>query len=369
MSAIILILSAIAVACFSAIYVLNRLRKRRCRNINDIESVLPEATPDEPSQETANKIDDNAWSDVSQDVEMTTDRYNRQSRNVDIERWHTQDFVLGYKINRSRNCDCACEICCAGEGEYPLEFEWNGWHDGCLCYVTPILVDDATMASLQDIFLSGGDYKAELQKAVERMCVKDYPDNFKAWIWRHKDNLSDIINSKGLTDFISPNKEAVESILHGECPDMQRAKDAYQEMLHRDEINKFEFEYHQRERVFGDCNRIMQTTVNFDTFQRRAAEALDFIKWSFEQKAAGMPIKLNMSESEAADDFCRVFNKHCARIAREIAVAADSPRKAKNTLAKLEMIKSALKESEDKSEAESAINAAIFNLNIDTNGE
>ncbi len=128
-------------------------------------------------------------------------------------------------------------------------------------------------------------------------------------------------------------------------------------------------EYPNRARIFEDCNRLMQTTVNFETFKHRAAEALDFIKWSFEQKAAGMPIKLNMSESEAVDDFCRVFNKHSARIAREIAAAADTPRKAKNALAKLEMIKSALKESDNLAEVESAINAAIFNLNIDANGK
>lgn len=130
-----------------------------------------------------------------------------------------------------------------------------------------------------------------------------------------------------------------------------------------------QIEYPNRVRIFEDCNRLMQTTVNFETFQHRAAEALDFIKWSFEQKAAGMPIKLNMSESEAADDFCRVFNKHCARIAQEIAAAADTPRKAKNALAKLETIKSALKECENMAESESAINAAIFNLNIDANGK
>lgn len=127
-------------------------------------------------------------------------------------------------------------------------------------------------------------------------------------------------------------------------------------------------EYPNRVRIFEDCNRIMQNTVNFDTFQRRAAEALDFIKWTFEQKAVGMPIKPNMSESEAIGDFCCVYNKHCARIAREIATAADTPRKAKNALAKLSTIKSTLKESNNKAEYESSINAMIFNLNIDANG-
>lgn len=298
-----------------------------------------------------------------------SDNINRESRNTDIERWRTQDFVIGYEIKRSRNCDCNCEICCAGEGKYPLEFEWDGWHDGCLCYVTPILLDEATMSSLQDIFLAGGDYKAALMQAAERMRVKDYPDNFKAWLWKYRDNLQDIIKTKELTDFITPNKDAIESILNGKCPDMEKFNDAYKDMIRKSEIVRFEIEYHSRNRIFENCNRIMQTTVNFDTFQRRAVEALDFIKWSFEQKAAGMPIKLNMSESEAADDFCRVFNKHCARIAMEIADAADTPRKAKNAISKLEKIKTSLKESENKAESESDINAAIFNLNIDANGK
>lgn len=128
-------------------------------------------------------------------------------------------------------------------------------------------------------------------------------------------------------------------------------------------------EYPNRVRIFEDCNRLMQSTTNFDTFQRRAAEALDFIKWTYEQQAAGMPVKMNMSKSDALDDFCRVFNKHAARIAGSIATVADTPRKAKNALPKLESIKATLREAENKSECESAINALIFNLNIDTNGE
>lgn len=128
-------------------------------------------------------------------------------------------------------------------------------------------------------------------------------------------------------------------------------------------------EYPNRVRIFEDCNRLMQSTTNFDTFQRRAAEALDFINWTHEMKDAGMPIQINMNRDEAVADFNRVFNRHSVRIARSIAEAADTPRKAKNAIGKLETIKSALKESENLHDSDSMLNALIFNLNIDANGK
>ena len=128
-------------------------------------------------------------------------------------------------------------------------------------------------------------------------------------------------------------------------------------------------EFPNRVRIFEDCNRLMQSTTNFDVFLRRADAALDFINWTHKMKDAGMPIQINMNRDEAVADFNRVFNRHSVRIAKAIAEAADTPRKAKNAIPKLEVIKSALKESENLHDSDSMLNALIFNLNIDANGK
>lgn len=105
----------------------------------------------------------------------------KQFRNADIQRWRTMDFVLGYKINRSRNCDCNCEICKAGEGSYPKDFDWDGWHDGCKCYLTPIMVEAEEMAKVNQAFLKGQKYtpKGGLVKSIPNQLfqyVKSHPE-------------------------------------------------------------------------------------------------------------------------------------------------------------------------------------------------
>ena len=78
--------------------------------------------------------------------------------NRDIARWRTQDFTLGYEINRSNNCDYDCEICKSGSGQYPLSFDWDGWHSGCKCYLTPIMIPADEMAKVTMMLLQGKTY-------------------------------------------------------------------------------------------------------------------------------------------------------------------------------------------------------------------
>lgn len=290
-----------------------------------------------------NAINDNALQDASQDFAMPPDMYNRVCRNADIERWRSQDFVLGYEIKRSKNCDCDCEICRIGSGIYPLEFEWSGWHDGCRCYVTPILIDESVMSSLQDVFLAGGDYKAALQQERDSRKIVDIPFALFARIIQESRNEG----------FLNQNwvKNNINLI-------MDSGKRQYE---------SFKYEYPNQVRIFDDCNRLMRTTTNYDVFVRRANGALDFINWIHNMKDAGFPVKINMGE--AVVDFNRVFNRHSLRIARTMAEAACTPCKAKNVIPNIESVKAALKESDNKSECESEINTLIFNLNIDANGK
>ena len=89
---------------------------------------------------------------------MDRDKINRDYRNADIERWQSMDFVIGYKIHRSNNCDCECELCKAGAGEYPKSFNWNGWHNGCKCFLTSISVSVEEMAKVTESVLIGKSY-------------------------------------------------------------------------------------------------------------------------------------------------------------------------------------------------------------------
>lgn len=123
---------------------------------------------------------------------MNNDLINREYRNSDIERWQEMDFVLGYKINRSRQCDYNCEICKMGAGEYPKSFIWNGWHDGCKCYLTPILKDEDEMVKMTEAFLKGEKYepKGDIISTIPQR-FKDYANThpeYKDESW-YKNNI------------------------------------------------------------------------------------------------------------------------------------------------------------------------------------
>lgn len=72
------------------------------------------------------------------------DSTNREYRKADVKRWQTMDFVVGYEIHQSNNPSKECERCKQLSGKYPKTFLWDGWHDGCKCYVTSILMDEET---------------------------------------------------------------------------------------------------------------------------------------------------------------------------------------------------------------------------------
>lgn len=75
---------------------------------------------------------------------MDSDEINKEYRRSDIIRWRKQDFVIGYEIKTSNNPQYDGEICNRLSGKYPKSFNWDGWHEGCHCYIVPILIDDET---------------------------------------------------------------------------------------------------------------------------------------------------------------------------------------------------------------------------------
>lgn len=134
-------------------------------------------------------------------------------RRADQARWEQMDFVLGQRVNLSRSHPKK-DICDKLAGDYPKDFVFDGWHPQCFCYVTPILLDEETMAEMQDIFLAGGDYKAALQRAANKRRIKDYPDNFKEWVRENEDNIAQSRGRGTEPYFIRNNAAAIDEILN-----------------------------------------------------------------------------------------------------------------------------------------------------------
>lgn len=100
----------------------------------------------------------------------------QEFRQKDIERWRSLDFVLGYEIKRSNSCDVNCQLCKYGEGAYPKDFNWNGWHDECKCFIVPIQVP-------KDVFLDFIDFdKNKKHNYLITNGIKSIPEQFLIFI-------------------------------------------------------------------------------------------------------------------------------------------------------------------------------------------
>lgn len=134
------------------------------------------------------------------------------------------------------------------------------------------------------------------------------------------------------------------------------------------QLASFKAEYSRRVQIYEDSKRIVPETNDIAVLQRRCNEVLDFFEWLHQYIEMGIPIKVNMTLDETREDTAKVFNNNAVRIAKSIAQKADTPRKAKNAISKLESVKSLLWDAENRGDSESSINVLIFNLNIDANG-
>ena len=119
-------------------------------------------------------------------MRLTRSEINMAYRESDWQRWQSLDFVVGFEIHRSNHEPlCKCDICSKLVGRYPKTFKFKGWHPQCMCYATPILMDEETFDEneLGDLkaALRGTTYKHQQAKNA----VSDVPDGFKAWVKDH----------------------------------------------------------------------------------------------------------------------------------------------------------------------------------------
>lgn len=146
-------------------------------------------------------------------MRLTRSEINMAYRESDFLRWQSLDFVVGFEIHRSNHEPlCKCDLCERLVGRYPKTFKFKGWHPQCMCYATPILMDEETFNEneLGDLkaALRGTTYKKQQAKST----VTDVPQGFKDWVKDHieaqkkwssipyfiKDNFKDGDLSKGL---------------------------------------------------------------------------------------------------------------------------------------------------------------------------
>lgn len=138
---------------------------------------------------------------------------NMAYRRADHERWEQLDFVLGQRVQLSKNHPKK-DICDKLQGDYPKDFVFDGWHPQCFCFVTPILVDEEEMAKVNEAFLKGEKYIPKGKR------ITDYPQNFKDWVTDHAEDIA-MARSRGTEPyFIRNNAAAIDVILNPEIKEL-----------------------------------------------------------------------------------------------------------------------------------------------------
>ena len=146
-------------------------------------------------------------------MRLTRSEINMAYREADHLRWEQLDFVVGFEVHRSNHEPrFKCSLCDRLVGCYPKWFKYKGFHPQCMCYATPILMDekDFDNQELSDLksALKGTEYK----KYSAKNAVTDFPEEFKKWVEENapkqagwattpyfiKDNFVDGDLSKGL---------------------------------------------------------------------------------------------------------------------------------------------------------------------------
>ena len=119
-------------------------------------------------------------------MRLTRSEINMAYRESDWQRWQSLDFVVGFEIHRSNHEPlCKCDICSKLVGRYPKKIKFKGWHPQCMCYATPILMDEETFDENEL-----GDLKAALKgttykRLQAKNAVADVPKGFKDWVKAH----------------------------------------------------------------------------------------------------------------------------------------------------------------------------------------
>lgn len=85
-------------------------------------------------------------------LRLTATETNIAYRTADQTRWKKLAFVVGYEVHTSSNHP-AYDICDELAGRYPKDFIFKGWHPRCMCFTTPILMNNEEYSKYEDQIL------------------------------------------------------------------------------------------------------------------------------------------------------------------------------------------------------------------------
>ncbi len=145
-------------------------------------------------------------------------------RRADNERWQQMDFVIGQRVQMSRNHPKK-DICDKLAGDYPKDFVFDGWHAQCFCVVVPILIDEDEYFEI----MSHDNWREELKRITDAQRITDYPDNFKSWVTDNANNIEAARQRGTEPYFIRNNAGAIDNILN---PDTSETKRQEQRRIH-----------------------------------------------------------------------------------------------------------------------------------------
>lgn len=96
-------------------------------------------------------------------LRLSSTQTNKAFRSADYERWKNMDFVLGIEVKRSPSHKGPCSVCDALAGMYSKEYKFTGHHPFCICFATPVMMDNEEFANylLDDVI--------PLEKIITRM--------------------------------------------------------------------------------------------------------------------------------------------------------------------------------------------------------
>jgi len=112
-------------------------------------------------------------------LRLTAHQTNSSYRTSDHERWKRTEFVLGQRIQLSKNHPTNVEPirCDLLVGDYGTEYKFTGFHLQCLCFSTPILPSIEEFKEYEQSVLNGTDTNFKFKGVVKGM-----PERSKNWV-------------------------------------------------------------------------------------------------------------------------------------------------------------------------------------------
>ena len=121
---------------------------------------------------------------------------NLAFRRADFEQMNKFPFVKGWKVQLSGQ-HSSPDMCDDLQGDYPVKFQFTGWHVRCYCFATAILATPEQAG------------KVVRGEAVNINNVLVLPKRAQGWI---KDNAETLNNYKTLPYWLDDNKKLIKNV-------------------------------------------------------------------------------------------------------------------------------------------------------------